>query len=127
MNAPHEQGALIERVAKALCRFRHTPRSVEEAVAPGRELWMRYIPDAEVAIAAMSSAPEGETIFAWMLDHPYDAMLAFCEATNVDTYGIAWRDAKPVREATPAEIRGYLKARFEQFMASSSGPQEGRS
>ena len=50
---PHERGAMLEHVAKALCRLRHSPRSVEEAVAPGRELWMRYAPDAEVAVKAV--------------------------------------------------------------------------
>lgn len=41
--------AVVQEIAKALCRHRHFPRSVEEAVAPGRELWMRYLPDAEIA------------------------------------------------------------------------------
>lgn len=48
--------AIVQAVAKALCRLRHFPRSIEEAVAPGRELWMRYLPDAEAAAEAFFKA-----------------------------------------------------------------------
>jgi hypothetical protein len=57
VKAPHERGALIERVAKALCLHAYPARSLEEAVAPSRELWMRLIPEAEIAVQAMESLP----------------------------------------------------------------------
>lgn len=50
---PHERGAMIEAVARALCRFSYADRSIEELVAPSRQLWQRLIPEAEVAVSAM--------------------------------------------------------------------------
>jgi hypothetical protein len=94
--APHERGALIERIAKALCRFRHTPRSVEEAVAPGRELWMRYVPDAEVVIEALNlPAPEArDTIAA-----PREMFKAAMCAVNRDRWASNRQDDADGEEA----------------------------
>jgi hypothetical protein len=61
VKAPHDRGALIERVAKALCLHAYPARSLEEAVAPSRELWMRLIPEAEIAVQAMESLPSATT------------------------------------------------------------------
>lgn len=54
---PHERGALIEKVAIALCKHFYAGRSFDEYVAPGRELWQRLIPEAEIAIQAIFGAP----------------------------------------------------------------------
>jgi hypothetical protein len=53
---PHDRGALIERVAKALCQYAYPARTLDEAVSPSRQLWMRLIPEAEIAVQAMESA-----------------------------------------------------------------------
>jgi hypothetical protein len=72
----------------------------------------------EIRAALLAAFDRGasDRIFSWILDYPHDAMLALFEATNVDTYGIEWKDGKPVRECEPGEMRMYLAARFHELM-----------
>lgn len=52
---------LTECVAKALCRHAHPTRSIEEAVSPNVDLWMRFMPEAAIAVAAIEKALRSET------------------------------------------------------------------
>jgi hypothetical protein len=55
--------------------------------------------------------------YRWLVENPGLAILAFAEATNVDTFGIPWNDGKPCREVTSEEYNRYLHERIDQFMA----------
>lgn len=60
--ATHEQGALIEHVARALCRFVYPTRDEMERISTSCFLWQRLIHEAEVAIQAMREfqSPQSE-------------------------------------------------------------------
>ena len=100
--APHERGLLIERVAKALCRHAYPTRSLDEAVSPSVEIWMRMIPEAEIAVREMeSSRPEARTIEPWMLDRVIDHLtmsgwfLGDYQNMSVKEVLTKWKDSLP--------------------------------
>lgn len=49
-------------------------------------------------------------LYKWMLDNPYESMLAFMEATNQDTFGLE------IDEPIPNEVmREYLERRLSEL------------
>jgi len=56
--APHDRGELIDRVAKRLCQHAYPARTLDEYMAPKRELWMRLVPEATIAVDAILGAAD---------------------------------------------------------------------
>lgn len=54
--ADDHRPAIVQSVAKALCRRSYTGRDIAEIVAPSRELWQRMIPEAEYAVESVFKA-----------------------------------------------------------------------
>jgi hypothetical protein len=65
--------------------------------------------------AAQSATERNASNYRWMIENPYDVLLAFSEATNQDTYGLI-RDAEiPVQK-----MREYLITRLDELMAMAA-------
>ena len=62
------QQKVIERVAKALCKFAHPGRTLEETVSPSRELWQRFETEAKIAVDALGVSDE-ETLHTMIVAH----------------------------------------------------------
>jgi hypothetical protein len=147
--APHDRGALIERVAKALCQHAYPARTLDEAVAPSRQLWMRLIPEAEIAVQAMESARSATgyselSSLADQLEMAYGDMpkdrppgppttivqklreLASARPATVDTTGLLRRAAQVIRdgegdpEFTPHSVSELL-SQIDSVLAASDG------
>ncbi len=107
---PAHRPAVVQAIAKALAAHHYPARSLEEALSPNVQLWMRLLPEAEIAAEAAFKSLDGLSVPSETKDTrmavPVREILWALEREAPNTEDSPqWRAASELRKITQWETR----------------------